>query len=212
MTIVQATIVALASTLTALPMAPTLTSTPAVTSTMTPIPLPTTPATAGVQPTLAEIPHVFPLIPADAASYARAHHDYPATDMFAPEGTEFVAVTNGVVEEVSRIDVWSSTNDGLCTRGGLSVSLVGDDGVRYYGSHLAAVAPGIESGTRVVAGQLLGYIGSSGNARGVLPHLHFGISRPTGPNDCGVRRGEAWPYEYLEKWRAGENVVPILPE
>lgn len=158
------------------------------------------------------MPHVFPVVPADAATYARAHHDYPATDMFAPAGTEFVAVTNGVIEEVSRTDVWSAANDGLCTRGGLFVSLVGDDGVRYYGSHLSAVAPGIEPGARVVAGQLLGYVGSSGNARGVSPHLHFGISRPTGPNDCGVRRGEIWPYEYLNKWKAGENAVPVLPE
>lgn len=203
---------AIAGTLTALPVRRTPTSTPAVAGTLTATPLPTGTATVTVEPTAPVGLHVFPLVPPDVASYARAHHDYPATDIFAPEGTPFVAVTNGVVEEVSRIDHWSSANDGLCTRGGLSVSLVGDDGVRYYGSHLSAVASGIEPGTRVVAGQVLGYVGNSGNARGVSPHLHFGISRPTGPGDCGIRRGEVWPFEYLNDWKAGVNVVPALPE
>ncbi len=214
---VQATIVALANTLTAIPMTSTPTETPApiptASNTMMSTPAPaTTPAPAAQESATNPLPHVFPLASAEAASYGHWHHDYPATDIFAPEGTEFLAVTNGVIEEVSRDDLWSGANDGLCTRGGRYVSLVGDDGVRYYGSHLSAVAPGIEPGVRVEAGQLLGYVGNSGNARGVDPHLHFGISRPTGANDCGTRRGEFWPYEYLNKWKAGVNVVPTLPE
>ena len=64
----------------------------------------------------------------------------------------------------------------------------------------------------VKAGQVLGYVGDSGNARGISPHLHFGISRPTGPGDCGVRRGEVGPYEYLNGWKSGINDIPGLPK
>lgn len=208
---VQATIVALANTLTAIPVTSTPTETPAPTPTASSTMMPT-PTPAAQESATEPLPHVFPLAPAEAVSYGHWHHDYPATDIFAPEGTRFLAVTNGVIEEVSRDDLWSVANDGLCTRGGRYVSLVGDDGVRYYGSHLFAVAPGIEPGVRVEAGQRLGRVGNSGNARGVDPHLHFGISRPTGANDCGTRRGEFWPYEYLNNWKAGVNVVPTLPE
>jgi peptidoglycan LD-endopeptidase LytH len=90
--------------------------------------------------------------------------------------------------------------------------MVGDDGVRYYGSHLARVAAGISPGMRVVTGQLLGRTGQSGNARGTDPHLHFGISHPTTPDDWAVRRGEINPYPYLNAWRDGINLMPDLPE
>jgi murein DD-endopeptidase MepM/ murein hydrolase activator NlpD len=144
-------------------------------------------------------------------SYGGSHHDYPAADIFCPIGSEFVAVTDGVIDYVSREDRWEpQVNDGA-TRGGLSVALVGDDGVRYYGSHLSQVADGIEPGVRVVAGQLLGLTGKSGDAAPTSPHLHFGISHPTTPDDWAVRRGEIPPAPYLRAWQRGENVTPKLP-
>jgi murein DD-endopeptidase MepM/ murein hydrolase activator NlpD len=154
--------------------------------------------------------YVFPLRPASDARYTQGHHDYPASDIFAPEGTRFVAVTSGVVEGLSRVDPWDPDVDDPPTRGGLFVSLVGDDGVRYYGSHLASVAPGLDVGDRVEAGELLGHVGDSGNARGIEPHLHFGISRPTHPDDWRVRRGEVDPFPYLEAWRRGRDPTPIV--
>ena len=48
-----------------------------------------------------------------------------------------MAVTDGVILEVNRVDTWNPKIDAGATRGGLSVSLLGDDGVRYYGSHCA---------------------------------------------------------------------------
>lgn len=150
----------------------------------------------------------FPLNPAASARYGRAHHDYPATDIFAPCGTPVVAVTAGVVGEVSRTDSWSSGTDDPALRGGLSTSIVGDDGVRYYGSHLSEVAPGIEAEVRVQAGQPLGRVGDSGNARGAGCHLHFGISPPCGPGDWRVRRGTIYPWPFLDSWRAGEARSP----
>jgi peptidoglycan LD-endopeptidase LytH len=154
--------------------------------------------------------YVFPVQSDGKVSYGRFHHDYPAADIFCPIGSVFVAVTNGVVDFVSREDVWDlKVNDGA-TRGGLAVAIVGDDGVRYYGSHLSEVAEGIAPGIRVIAGQQLGRTGKSGDARFTEAHLHFGISRPTTPEDWEVRRGEILPYSYLRAWQSGEDITPDL--
>jgi murein DD-endopeptidase MepM/ murein hydrolase activator NlpD len=61
---------------------------------------------------------------------------------------------------------------------------------------------------RVEAGQLLGLTGQSGNAASTPPHLHFGISRPTTPDDWQARRGQIPPYAYLRAWQRGESVAP----
>jgi peptidoglycan LD-endopeptidase LytH len=143
------------------------------------------------------------------ARYGRSHHDYPAADMFTGRGCAFVAPVAGRVDEVSRRDTWDPASDRGADRGGRSVSLLGVDGVRYYGSHLEAVAPGIVPGARVRAGQLLGRIGNSGSARVTAVHLHFAISWPTRPGIWWVRRGMVQPAPYLDSWRAGGNLSPV---
>lgn len=154
-----------------------------------------------------QLVHVFPLDPPEAGSYSPGGHAYLATDIFAAVGTPFVAVTSGVIQGVSRVDVWDpQVNDGA-NRSGLYVSLVGDDGVRYYGSHLSEVAAGIAAGVRVEAGQLLGKVGVSGSARDTPPHLHFGISRPTSLDDWEIRRGEVDPIPFLDAWLAGDKTA-----
>jgi len=142
------------------------------------------------------------------ASYGRSHHDYPASDLFAAGGCRFVAATTGTVDEVSSTDRWSSSTNRGAERGGLSVSLVGADGVRYYGSHLSALAPGVRPGARVAAGQLLGRVGNSGDARSIATHVHFGVSWPTRAGVWWVRRGEVYPWPYLDSWRAGGRRSP----
>lgn len=87
--------------------------------------------------------YVFPVQPSGSASYGRCHHDYPATDIFAPVGLQFVAATSGTVDFVSRIDRWDPRIDDPATRSGIAVAIVGMDGVRYYGSHLSSVTDGI---------------------------------------------------------------------
>jgi murein DD-endopeptidase MepM/ murein hydrolase activator NlpD len=143
------------------------------------------------------------------AQYGSSHHDYPAADMFTGRGCAFVAPVAGRVDEVTRTDTWSQTTDKGADRGGRSVSLVGVDGVRYYGSHLEAIAAGIAPGTDVRAGQVLGRIGNSGSARVTAAHLHFGISWPTRPGIWWVRRGMVPPARYLDAWRAGERLSPV---
>jgi peptidoglycan LD-endopeptidase LytH len=143
------------------------------------------------------------------ARYGRSHHDYPAADMFTGRGCAFVAPVDGRVDEVTRRDLWDQASDRGADRGGRSVSLVGVDGVRYYGSHLQAVAPGIAPGARVRAGRLLGRIGNSGSARVTAVHLHFAISWPTRPGIWWVRRGMIQPAPYLDSWRGGGDRSPV---
>ena len=160
------------------------------------------------KPAIQRCRYAFPVQPSEAADYGSAHHDYAAADIFAPEGADFVAPTDGRVDFVYRTDRWDPTDDDPATRGGLSVAIVGKDGIRYYGSHLREVAPDIKPGVKVEVGEKLGEVGDSGNARGVASHLHFGISRPTYSTDWKIRRGQFSPFDYLNDWRKGKDVTP----
>jgi murein DD-endopeptidase MepM/ murein hydrolase activator NlpD len=141
-------------------------------------------------------------------SYAHTHHDYPATDIITRCGNRVVAVTSGTILAVTRVDRWTRSVNAGATRGGLSISLVGGDGVRYYGSHLSAISAGIEPGARVSTGQTIGRIGDSGDASAC--HLHFGISPPCAKvGDWWTQRGAVFPWPYLDAWRAGRAKSPV---
>lgn len=152
--------------------------------------------------------YTFPIEPEGGASYARSHHDYPAADIFAECGSAILAPVDGTVQEVSRVDTWDASVNDPAVRGGLSFSIVGVDGVRYYGSHLQSIADGISAGSRVSSGQAVGAVGDTGNAAGTGCHLHFGISTPCGPGDHQRRRGEHYPQEFLDSWRSGGQLSP----
>lgn len=174
------------------------------------VPPPVTPSPTA-RPTVTRVAatdYVFP-IAGCRTTYAHAHHDYPATDIFAARGCAFVSPVAGRVDEVSYVDRWNASTNRGADRGGLSVSVVGDDGVRYYGSHLSAIAPGIKPGLRVAAGTRLGAVGNTGSARGIATHLHFGLSWPTPPGYWWVRRGEVYPWPYLDSWRSGGDRSPV---
>ena len=167
-------------------------------------------ALINIAPAQAAPVYIFPVADCEV-NYARAHHDYAATDILAKKGCKFVSPVNGVIDEVNRTDLWSGkTNLGI-DRGGLYVSVIGDDGVRYYGSHLSSVVASIQPGVVVKAGRVLGKVGSTGSARGTAPHLHFGISwpTPTQPNVWWVRRGVVLPWKYLDAWKAGKDLSPV---
>ena len=151
--------------------------------------------------------------------YGKYHHDYPASDIFAKKGCVFVAPIAGVVDEVNTEDKWSGKTNKGADRGGLSISIIGDDGNRYYGSHLSKIEANIVPGYKVATGEKLGEIGSSGSAKGTKPHLHFGISYPTEKGIWWVRRGvglekgKTSPWKYLQAWQVGKDLKPkvVIP-
>lgn len=115
---------------------------------------------AGVSP--AELQDSF----GDARSGGRSHM---GIDIFAPRWTEALAVTSGSLSSV-----------GSGARSGRSVWLVGDDGRAYFYAHLQDWADGVRDGVRVRAGQVIGYVGNSGNAASAATHLHFEVRDPSG--------------------------------
>jgi murein DD-endopeptidase MepM/ murein hydrolase activator NlpD len=147
-------------------------------------------------------------------TYSKYHHDYPASDIFAKKGCAFVSPVAGVIDEVALVDKWSGKTNIGADRGGLSISIIGDDGLRYYGSHLAKIETNIVPGLRVASGEKLGEIGSTGSARGTKPHLHFGISYPTEKGiwwvkrGVGLEKGKTSPWKYLQAWQAGKDLKP----
>lgn len=64
---------------------------------------------------------------------------------------------------------------GTDSLGGQVVSVLGEGPAYYYYAHLDGFAAGLQPGQRVKAGQLLGTVGNTGNARTTPPHLHFGV-------------------------------------
>lgn len=133
------------------------------------------------------------------------HLDYPAVDV---EGcyARVHAPVSGVITEVRRRDKWDPAVDLPGTRGGLTITMHGDDTVRYYFSHLGRIK--VRKNQRVEAGDWIGVIGSSGNARVTRCHLHLGMSRICDLKETALQRGEIWPQRYLEAWKAGEQLSP----
>ncbi len=149
--------------------------------------------------------YVFPFSKV-AVDYPRDHIDYPATDI---EGcyAHVLSPTSGLVFDVETKDKWDEKLDTPGTRGGLTVTIHGDDKVRYFFSHLGRVK--VRQGDRVEPGQWIGVMGSSGNARITRCHTHFGISRICPQGEFEVLRGEIWPWRFLDAWRSGINKSPV---
>ncbi|MDH3294603.1 MAG: peptidoglycan DD-metalloendopeptidase family protein, partial [Acidimicrobiia bacterium] len=91
-------------------------------------------------------------------------HSHQGIDIFAPRGTPLVAAERGVIGRV-----------GNGRLGGLKFWLRGESGADWYYAHLDGFAPGLHNGQVVEAGELLGYVGNTGNAVGTPPHLHLEI-------------------------------------
>ena len=90
-------------------------------------------------------------------------------DIFAPKGTPILSATRGLVYKIGENNL-----------GGQTVSVIGAGGRVYYYAHLDAYAPGLEVGDRVTTRTVLCYVGTTGNAQGTPPHLHFGIYTSSG--------------------------------
>lgn len=97
---------------------------------------------------------------------------HQGTDMFASVGAPVLAVADGEVTEIDREDRYDG---GIrADLGGRTVSIATAENERWYFAHLETIDPSVAVGEQVVAGQQIGTLGDSGNARGGPPHLHIG--------------------------------------
>jgi Peptidase family M23 len=127
----------------------------------------------------------------------RAGGAHQGNDILAARRAPAVAVEAGTVK------FWTTS-----VQAGCMLYLYGDSGTTYLYIHLnndltgrndnqgtcspgTSYAPGLKDGARVAAGQLIGFVGDSGDANGSHPHLHFEVH----PNDGGA----VDPYSYLRK-------------
>jgi murein DD-endopeptidase MepM/ murein hydrolase activator NlpD len=100
-------------------------------------------------------------------AYAHLHQ---GTDIFAASGTPLVAVERGVLISI-----------GSDVLGGTKLWLVGASGTRYYYAHLSAFAEGVVEGKVVAAGDVVGFVGNTGNAATTPSHCHFEVHPNGGP-------------------------------
>ena len=89
-------------------------------------------------------------------------------DIFAPRGRPVLSATPGIVLSLGVNDL-----------GGTVVRVLGPGGQWHYYAHLDAYGP-VRAGDLIAAGTVIGYVGTTGNARGTPPHLHYGIYRFAG--------------------------------
>lgn len=90
---------------------------------------------------------------------------HEAMDIMAPAGTPVLATADGTIEKL-----FDSANGGLTI-----YQFDPTETWCYYYAHLQRYAPGLEEGDTVRRGEVIGYVGSTGNANAAAPHLHFGI-------------------------------------
>ncbi|WP_420597549.1 M23 family metallopeptidase [Deinococcus sp.] len=116
-----------------------------------------------------------------ARSQGRSHE---GVDIFAPRDTKVLSTTDGMVLNIGP--------NGL---GGRTVMILGPGGARHYYAHLNRY-PDLTRGAWVKAGDVVGYVGDSGNAKGTPTHLHYGIYQSGGAVN---------PYPLLKKgWLANK--------
>jgi murein DD-endopeptidase MepM/ murein hydrolase activator NlpD len=113
------------------------------------------------------------------------HH---GNDIFAPLGAPVLAVTDGTLFLTGWNDV-----------GGNRVWLRDREGNEFYFAHLSAFSPLAFEGSQVRAGDVIGFVGATGDAVGTPPHLHFEV-HPAALLGLGYD-GVVNPYEYLLAWR-----------
>ena len=157
-------------------------------------------AAAPPDPRSSQPPLVFPVVGAvtytDDFGAPRAGGPHQGNDIMADRHDPAVAVEAGTIK------FWTTSATAGCM-----LYLYGASGTTYLYIHLnndltakndnrgkcvpgVAYAPGLKDGARVAAGQLVGYVGDSGDANGIHPHLHFEVHPGNGP--------AVDPYPYLQ--------------
>lgn len=150
-------------------------------------------ASAALGPQMTDPTRVFPLAMDAKFSYESGfgasrsfggERQHEGVDIIADKGTPVHSVCNGVV-----------THKGWLTLGGWRIGIMDAFGVYHYYAHLSVYAD-VEIGDPVSAGQVIGYVGSTGygpegTEDQMIPHLHFGLY----VDDQAID-----PYPYLRMW------------
>jgi murein DD-endopeptidase MepM/ murein hydrolase activator NlpD len=153
----------------------------------------------GIVPRLTQAGYVFPVYgPAafvDTFGAGRAnvgwHH---GEDIFAPLGAPVLAVADGTLFSVGWNDL-----------GGNRLWLRDRQGNEFYYAHLSAFSPLAVNGRPVRAGEVVGFVGRTGDAETTPPHLHFEI-HPVGLLSLGYD-GVVAPYAYLVAWKRLDDLA-----
>ena len=113
---------------------------------------------------------------------------HEATDILAPRGTPVVAIEDGIIQKLF-----------LSKPGGITIYEFDRAGVFcYYYAHLERYAAGLTEGMPVKRGDVIAYVGTTGNAPPQTPHLHFAIFR-LGPERHWWQGTAIDPYPVLMK-------------
>jgi murein DD-endopeptidase MepM/ murein hydrolase activator NlpD len=118
------------------------------------------------------------------------HH---GEDIFAAEGTPLLAVADGTLHTI-----------GFTKIGGYRLWLRDTGGNEFYYAHLSAYSPLAVEGRTVEAGDVVGFVGDTGDAEGGSPHLHFEI-HPASMAGLGYD-GVVAPYSILLAWRRADDI------
>jgi len=141
--------------------------------------------------------------------------NHNAIDIFGASGLRIVAACDGTVAGSWRTRSGEFPGVGTTANGGNIVVIIDRNiGYYHYYAHMQSY-PNVRSGQRIAAGQLLGYLGDTGKARGTPPHLHYQVSIR---NDRGMLQSFLNPYPELTRlaarWRpqtsrGGRVVIPV---
>ena len=127
-------------------------------------------------------------------------HLHQGTDIFAASGTPVRSPVDGVLRQANG------------AVGGLAAYVTQDDGSYVYMAHLAGFAPGFTTGDRVKVGDVVGYVGDTGNARGGSPHVHFEL-HPAPTKAVTTGKGKNQKTEVVvQPVRAGTVLPPTNPK
>ena len=150
--------------------------------------------TPSLEPTLAERKLAFPVQGVDPRKLRdnydekRGGRPHEALDIVAARGTPVLAVDDGKLAKLF-----------TSAAGGLTIYQFDPSGrYAYYYAHLDRYADGLVEGTDIKRGEVIGYVGSSGNAKADAPHLHFAIFR-LGPERQWWKGTPLNPHPYLVK-------------
>lgn len=146
-------------------------------------------ALLAARPLIVPVAGVPPSALTDMFDDARGGRRHEAIDILAPTGTKVFAVDDGTVAKLF-----------TSKPGGLTVYQFDPQGrLAYYYAHLDRYAEGLKEGMTVRRGDLVGYVGTSGNA-GNTPHLHFAVFR-LGPERRWWEGDPVNPYPALSRAR-----------